>query len=222
MPGPQLFRKVAPSDAAHAQQRHPFRSSGAALIGRKHGPISELGTGHACIAIMPRGDKSKYTEKQKRKAEHIEDSYESRGLPKEEAERRAWSTVNKETGGGNLSGSGRGVPDTKVSSKKGGRIGGRRAAARPAAARSASARKAAATRKRRQSGATKKSATARKRKASKASRVGVTRAKRPIGKRAAPRRTKRSGTARVSRLVTTSKRGAKKASRRDAAQERSQ
>jgi plasmid stabilization system protein ParE len=97
---------------------------------------------------MPRGDKSKYTDKQKRKARHIEEGYEERGVPEREAERRAWATVNKETGGGNQSGSGRGVPDTKVSSRKGGRIGGRKAAARPAAARSASARKAAATRKR--------------------------------------------------------------------------
>jgi plasmid stabilization system protein ParE len=97
---------------------------------------------------MPRGDKSKYTDKQKRQARHIEEGYEERGVPEREAERRAWATVNKETGGGNKSGSGRGVPDTHVSSKKGGRIGGRKSAARPAAARSASARKAAATRKR--------------------------------------------------------------------------
>ena len=98
---------------------------------------------------MPRGDKSKYTDRQKRKAEHIEEGYEKRGVPKEEAERRAWATVNKEEGGGNKSGSGRGVPDTKVSSRKGGRLGGRAAARRPAAARSRSAKKAAATRKRR-------------------------------------------------------------------------
>ena len=97
---------------------------------------------------MPRGDKSKYTDKQKRKARHIEEGYEDRGVPEREAERRAWATVNKETGGGNKSGSGRGVPDTHVSSRKGGRIGGKKSAARPAAARSASARKAAVTRKR--------------------------------------------------------------------------
>ncbi|HZP21365.1 MAG TPA: plasmid stabilization protein [Bauldia sp.] len=98
---------------------------------------------------MPRGDKSAYTDKQKRKAEHIEEGYERRGVPEEEAERRAWATVNKEDGGGNRSGSGRGVPDTNVSAKKGGRLGGAASAARPAAARSASAKKAAATRKRR-------------------------------------------------------------------------
>lgn len=97
---------------------------------------------------MPRGDKSKYTDKQIRKAEHIEQSYEKRGTPKKEAEARAWATVNKESGGGNKSGSGRGVKDTKVSSKKGGKLGGKAAAARPAAARSRSAKKAAATRKR--------------------------------------------------------------------------
>jgi plasmid stabilization system protein ParE len=97
---------------------------------------------------MARGDKSKYTDKQKRQAEHIEESYESRGVSEDEAERRAWATVNKETGGGNKSGSGRGVADTNVSSKKGGRIGGAASASRPATARSASAKKAAATRKR--------------------------------------------------------------------------
>ena len=101
---------------------------------------------------MPRGDKSSYTGKQKRKAQHIEEGYEERGVGKKEAERRAWATVNKETGGGNKSGSGRGVPDTKVSAKRGGRIGGPRggkaSASRPAAARSRSARKAGATRKR--------------------------------------------------------------------------
>lgn len=56
---------------------------------------------------MPRGDKDAYTEKQKRKAEHIEESYKKDGLSTEEAEARAWATVNKQDGGGNLSGSGR-------------------------------------------------------------------------------------------------------------------
>jgi len=97
---------------------------------------------------MPRGDKDKYTDKQKRKAEHIAESYEDRGTPEKEAERRAWATVNKESGGGNKSGSGRGKKDTKVSSKRGGKIGGAAAAKRPAKARSASGKKAAATRKR--------------------------------------------------------------------------
>ena len=75
---------------------------------------------------MPRGDKSKYTDKQKRQAEHIEESYESRGTPEAEAERRAWATVNKETGGGKKSGSGRGKEESKASSRKGGRKGGRK------------------------------------------------------------------------------------------------
>lgn len=73
---------------------------------------------------MPRGDKSKYTDKQKRKAEHIEDGYRDRGVSKSEAERRAWATVNKESGGGKKSGSGRGKEESHESSRKGGRIGG--------------------------------------------------------------------------------------------------
>jgi plasmid stabilization system protein ParE len=70
---------------------------------------------------MPGGDKSSYTDKQKRKAEHIEQGYEKRGVPKAQAESRAWATVNKESGGGNKSGSGRGKADTRVSSSRGGR-----------------------------------------------------------------------------------------------------
>src|SRR6202158_5613745 len=100
--------------------------------------------------VMPRGDKSKYTNKQERKADHIAESYESRGVPEKEAESRAWATVNKESGGGKKSGSGRGHPESHASSRKGGRLGGKAAAARPAAARSASAKKAAATRKRKE------------------------------------------------------------------------
>lgn len=53
---------------------------------------------------MPQGDKSAYTDKQKRQAAHIEDSYEDRGVPADEAERRAWATVNKQDGGGKGSG----------------------------------------------------------------------------------------------------------------------
>jgi hypothetical protein len=97
---------------------------------------------------MPRGDKSKYTDKQKRQAEHIAEGYEERGVPPDEAKSHGWATVNKETGGGNKSGSGRGRPDTHVSSRKGGKKGGAAAAARSPEERSASARKAAATRKR--------------------------------------------------------------------------
>lgn len=97
---------------------------------------------------MVQGSKEKYTDKQKRKAEHIEDSYEDRGVPKKEAERRAWATVNKDSGGGNKSGSGRGKKDTNTAAKKGGKLGGKASASRTAAQRSASAKKAAATRKR--------------------------------------------------------------------------
>jgi hypothetical protein len=98
---------------------------------------------------MPRGDKSAYTDKQKRQAEHIEEGYEKRGAPKKEAERRAWATVNKEDKGGNKSGSGRGKKKDTSPSKKGGKKGGAASAARPRAARKESAKKAAATRKRR-------------------------------------------------------------------------
>src|SRR5882724_13705182 len=101
---------------------------------------------------MPRGDKSSYSNKQKRQAEHIEEGYEHRGVDRKEAERRAWATVNKETGGGKKRGSGRGAARSNVSSKRGGRIGGSRggkaSASRPASARSRSAKKAVATRKR--------------------------------------------------------------------------
>ena len=56
---------------------------------------------------MPRGDKSKYSDKQERKAEHIEESYEKKGVSKDEAEARAWATVNKQSGGGEKAGSGK-------------------------------------------------------------------------------------------------------------------
>jgi len=81
---------------------------------------------------MPRGDKSSYTDKQVRKAEHIEESYEKRGVPENEAERRAWATVNKDDGGGEK--------------------GGAASASRPSADRSAAARKAAATREKNKAG----------------------------------------------------------------------
>lgn len=98
---------------------------------------------------MPRGDKSKYTDKQKRQAEHIEEGYKEQGLGEDESERRAWATVNKMTGGGKKSGSGVGKPVNKAPARKGGRKGGAAAARRPAAARKASARKGARTRARR-------------------------------------------------------------------------
>ncbi|HKQ77229.1 MAG TPA: plasmid stabilization protein [Blastocatellia bacterium] len=98
---------------------------------------------------MPRGDKTAYSEKQKRQAEHIEKGYKERGVGEDEAERRAWATVNKMTGGSKKSGSGRGKLVNKAPAKKGGRKGGAASASRSAAARSASAKKAARTRARR-------------------------------------------------------------------------
>ena len=93
---------------------------------------------------MPRGDKSSYTEKQIRKAEHIEAGYEKRGVSKDEAESRALATVNKESGGGNKSGSGRGKAESHASSRKGGIIGG---ASQSAEKRSAAAKKGWETRR---------------------------------------------------------------------------
>ncbi|MEJ0065351.1 MAG: plasmid stabilization protein [Caulobacteraceae bacterium] len=94
---------------------------------------------------MPRGDKSKYTDKQERKADHIAESYEKRGVSDQEAERRAWATVNKDDGGGNQSGSGRGKTTSHAASANGGR---KSQASRTHAERSAAAKKGAATRKR--------------------------------------------------------------------------
>ena len=74
---------------------------------------------------MPRGDKSSYSSKQKRQAEHIEEGYEKRGTSKKEAERRAWATVNKQDKGGKKNGSGRGKKSSHASSRKGGRKGGK-------------------------------------------------------------------------------------------------
>jgi plasmid stabilization system protein ParE len=76
--------------------------------------------------IMPKGDKGKYTDKQKRQAEHIEEGYEDRGVSKKEAQSRAWATVNKESGGGKKSGSGRGKKESHASSRKGGKKGGKK------------------------------------------------------------------------------------------------
>ncbi|MDR3375961.1 MAG: plasmid stabilization protein [Ancalomicrobiaceae bacterium] len=93
---------------------------------------------------MPRGDKSKYTDRQKRKAADIVESYETRGTDHAEAERIAWATVNKDDGGGKKpGGSGRGVDTGHPAAH----AGGEASASRPAADRSASAKKAAATRR---------------------------------------------------------------------------
>jgi len=75
---------------------------------------------------MPQGDKSKYTDKQKRKAQHIEEGYEKRGVSTKEAKSRAWATVNKIHGGGEKrGGGGHGKPENKSVYKRGGRKGGR-------------------------------------------------------------------------------------------------
>jgi plasmid stabilization system protein ParE len=79
---------------------------------------------------MPRGSKSKYTSKQKRQAEHIAGGYSNRGTSRKESKSRAWATVNKMTGGGKRSGSGRGKAVNKSAARKGGRIGGSRAKSR--------------------------------------------------------------------------------------------
>jgi plasmid stabilization system protein ParE len=79
---------------------------------------------------MPRGDKSSYTSKQKRKAEHIEEGYEKRGVSTKEAEKRAWATVNKSDKGGKKSGSGRGKKSSKAPSRKGGKKGGKKSASK--------------------------------------------------------------------------------------------
>ena len=69
---------------------------------------------------MAQGSKEKYTKKQKRKAQHIEEGYEDRGVRKKEAESRAWATVNSEDHGGKKSGSGRGKKSNKAASRRGG------------------------------------------------------------------------------------------------------
>jgi hypothetical protein len=110
---------------------------------------------------MPRGSKEKYTDKQKRQAEHIEEGYEERGVPEDEAERRAWATVNKMTRGGKEpGGSGRGKKMNRAPAKKGGRLGGAAAKNRSVSERSASAKKAARTRARKKAA---RSTAARKR-----------------------------------------------------------
>jgi hypothetical protein len=93
---------------------------------------------------MPRGDKSSYTSKQKRRAEHIEESVKDRGGSSKEAARIGWATVNKETGGGKQSGSGRGKTENRSASKKGGKVG---SAHRSHASSVKAGKKAAATRK---------------------------------------------------------------------------
>lgn len=93
---------------------------------------------------MPRGSKDAYTDKQKRQAEHIEEGYKQRGVPKKEAQARAWATVNKESGGGKKSGSGRGHAVNHESSRNGGHVA---ASHQSHATRVAAGKKAALSRK---------------------------------------------------------------------------
>lgn len=95
---------------------------------------------------MPRGDKSSYTSKQKRQAEHIEEGYEKKGVSKKTAKARAWATVNKSTKGGKKSGSGRGKKVDKSPAKKGGKKGG------AATKKKSTAKKKKSTSKKRSSG----------------------------------------------------------------------
>lgn len=102
---------------------------------------------------MPQGDKSKYTDKQKRQAEHIEQGYEKRGVKKVEAEGRAWATVNKVSGGGKKpGGSGRGKAENKEPMNRGGRRGGAASASRTKEERSAAAKKGWETRRKKSGG----------------------------------------------------------------------
>ena len=111
---------------------------------------------------MPRGDKGKYTDKQKRKAEHIEESYEERGVSKDEAERRAWATVNAAHGGGEKpGGGGYGKPENKAPYRKGGKKGGKasKGAAKKAASKKGGGKKAASKKAASKKGAGKRGAS---------------------------------------------------------------
>jgi hypothetical protein len=96
---------------------------------------------------MPQGDKSSYTSKQKRQAEHIAEGYTKRGTSKKTAKKRAWATVNAMTGGGKKSGSGRGKKVNKAPAKKGGRLGGAATKKRSAAKRKSPAKKRSAAKR---------------------------------------------------------------------------
>ena len=125
--------------------KHPMLTDVAPTLG----PVAETSPTSRVFEIlggshMPRGDKSACTDKQKRQAEHIEEGYEHRGVPKDEAESRAWATVNKMSGGGKKSGSGRGKATNLEPARKGGRIGG---SSQSTADRSAAAKKGWETRR---------------------------------------------------------------------------
>ena len=96
---------------------------------------------------MPRGDKGAYTDKQKRQAEHIEESYEEKGVSSKEAASRAWATVNKESGGGKKSGSGRGKKTSRSSSKKGGKKAAKKSSTKKTSKKTSKASKKKSTKK---------------------------------------------------------------------------
>jgi hypothetical protein len=113
---------------------------------------------------MPQGDKRKYTGKQKRQAEHIEEGYEARGLPEEEAERRAWATVNAVHGGGEKpGGSGYGKPENREPMRRGGRKAGRAAPGRKKTARTSSTARRSSAPAKKTTASRKKTSPARKR-----------------------------------------------------------
>ena len=114
------------------------------------------------LTHMARGDKSSYTSKQKRQAEHIEEGYEKRGVKKKTAKARAWATVNKSTGGGKKSGSGRGKKTNKSPAKKGGKLGGRATASRKATGKSKASSSKRSTTSKRKTAAKRKTASKRK------------------------------------------------------------
>src|SRR5205814_6211877 len=124
---------VACERAARARQCCADRraASGGRLDARTRADANRYGRcilcrgSHRKETSMPRGDKSSYSGKQKRRAEHIEEGYEKRGVGSKEAARRAWATVNKESGGGKKKGSGRGKKENRSASRKGGHKGGR-------------------------------------------------------------------------------------------------
>jgi hypothetical protein len=109
------------------------------------------------MKAMARGDKSKYTDKQKRKAEHIEEGYEKRGLSEKEAERRAWATVNATHGGGEKpGGGGYGKPENKGPAKRGGKKGGKKAGAKKSSSKKASSKKSSSGKSSSRKASTKK------------------------------------------------------------------
>jgi hypothetical protein len=112
------------------------------------------------MKAMARGDKDKYTDKQKRKAEHIEEGYEKRGVSKEEAEKRAWATVNAmHKGGEKPGGGGYGKPVNKEPARKGGKKGGKKAGKKSGGSKKGSAKKGGSKKGSSKKGSSKKSST---------------------------------------------------------------